>query len=59
MMFYGIVDNDLVQPIEADNMDDALLELRLRFGSDVKVVAEEEYEKNYRGKTLRILQVIR
>ena len=61
MLYYYIIDDVFVQPIEADYKEDAISELRLRFG-DVDggvLMSEAVFLKDYADRGYKVLPVIR
>lgn len=51
MLFYGLVKDDLIQPIYCDSREDALLELRLRFGSNLVLISEDEFREKLKKRS--------
>lgn len=61
MLYYYIIDDVFVQPIEDDYKEDAISELRLRFG-DVDggvLVTEAIFLRDYADKGYKVLPVIK
>lgn len=61
MLYYYIIDDVFVQPIEADYKEDAISELRLRFG-DVDggvFVTEAIFLRDYADRVYKVLPVIK
>lgn len=59
MLFYCLVKNDLIQPIYCDSKEDALLELRLRFGSNIVLISEDEFREKIKKEVFKFLPCIK
>lgn len=59
MLFYGLVKDDLIQPIYCDSKEDALLELRLRFGPNIVFISEDEFRENFKKEVFNFLPCIK
>lgn len=59
MLLYGIVNESIIQPIEVEFEEDAILEMKLRFGTGVRVITKEEFEADYKKQDLEMLPLIK
>ena len=60
MLFYYIIDNELVQPIMANNEEEAREEIELRFGvNGAEILTEARYKREYSGKKYKELPTIK
>ena len=61
MLYYYIIDDVFVQPIVVDYEEDAISELKLRFG-DIDggaLVTKSVFLRDYAGRGYKVLPVIR
>lgn len=60
MLFYYIIDDELVQPIMANNEEEAREEVRLRFGvNGAQILTEAGYKRECSDKGYRELPTIK
>lgn len=59
MLFYGLVKDYLIQPIYSDSKEDALLELRLGFGSNIVLISEDEFREKLKKEVFNFLPCIK
>ena len=60
MLFYYIIDDELVQPIMTNNEEEAREEIELRFGvNGAKIITEARYRREYSGKEYKELPTIK
>ena len=60
MLFYYIIDDELVQPIIANNEKEAREEIELRFGVDgAEILSEARYKREHSDKDYRELPTIK
>ena len=60
MLFYYIIDDELVQPIMANNEEEAREEIELRFGvNGAEILTEARYRRKYSGKEYKELPTIK
>lgn len=60
LLYYYIIDEDLVQPIMAENEEEALAEIRLRFGvSEANIITEARYKNDYSDRIYRELPIMK
>lgn len=59
MFFYGFVSEKLLQPICSDSKEEAILELRLRFGPNIVLISEDEFRKKFEKEVFNFLPCIK
>lgn len=60
MLFYYIIDDELVQPIMANNEEEAREEIELRFGvNEAEILTEARYKREYSSKEYKELPTIK